>query len=113
MKAKDSAASEREDYLRLGFAALRTCYEAFVIYDLFEEVVMRFDERISFGRLRGIKWDEAIANEANAKYELLSRYIEGHLHTNGYIPPTDPKILLSEIEYFESLSKRLRKLKKS
>lgn len=113
VKAKDSAASEREDYLRLGFAALRTCYEAFVIYDLFEEVVMRFDERISFGRLRGIKWDEAIANEANAKYELLSRYIEGHLHTNGYIPPTDPKILLSEIEYFESLSKRLRKLKKS
>lgn len=111
-KAKDSTASEREEYLQLGFAALRTCYEAFVIYDLFEEVVMRFDERISFGRLRGIKWDESIANEANVKYELLSRYIEGHLHTDGYIPPTDPKILLSEIEYFESLRERLKKLKK-
>jgi hypothetical protein len=112
-KAKDSVASEREEYLQLGFAALRTCYEAFVIYDLFEEVVTRFDERISFGRLRGIKWDESIANEANVKYELLSRYIEGHLHTDGYIPPTDPKILLSEIEYFESLRERLKKLKKS
>lgn len=112
-KAKDSTASEQEDYLRLGFAALRTCYEAFVIYDLFEEVVMRFDERISFSRLRGIKWDESIANEANVKYELLSRYIEGHLHTDGYIPPTDSKTLLSEIEYFESLRKKLKKLKKS
>ena len=112
-KAKNSSGTEQQDYLRLGFGALRTCYEAFVIYDLLEEVVMRFDERISFGRLTGIKWDDSIVNEANEKYELLSKYIEGHLHTNGYLPPSDPQILLNEIEAFEDLRKRLRQIKKS
>jgi hypothetical protein len=112
-KALDSSGSERSDFLRLGFDALRTCYEAFVIYDLFEEVVMRFDERISFGRLKGIKWDDAIVNEANDKYELLSKYIGGHLHTDGYLPQDDPKVLLQEIEAFENLRQRLKLLKKT
>jgi len=97
--------------MRLGFGALRTSYEAFIIYDLFEEVVRRFDVRISFGRLRGVKWDESIASEVNTKCELLSRYIEGHLPSNGYIAKPDPQVLLSEIEAFEELRKKLKKLK--
>jgi hypothetical protein len=112
-KAKGSSGTEQQDYLRLGFGALRTCYEAFVVYDLFEEVIMRFDERISFGRLRNIRWDDSIVNEANKKYELLSKYIEGHLHTNGLNPLSDPKILLGEIEAFDDLRRRLRQIKKS
>lgn len=112
-KALGSSGSERADYLRLGFDALRTCYEAFVVYDLFAEVVTRFDERISFGRLKGIKWDDSIVNEANDKYELLSKYIGGHLHTDGYLPQDDPQILLQETEAFEDLQRRLKVLKKS
>lgn len=100
-----------ENFMRLGFGALRTSYEAFIIYDLFEEVVMRFDVRVSFGRLKGVKWDESIASEVNTKCELLSRYIEGHLPSNGYIAKPDPQVLLSEIEAFEELRKKLKKLK--
>src|SRR3972149_3948529 len=37
---------ERQKLLQQGFAALRTCYEAFVVFDLFGGVVMRFSERI-------------------------------------------------------------------
>lgn len=110
-QAKNTAGEEQENFMRLGFGALRTSYEAFIIYDLFEEVVMRFDSRISFGRLRSIKWDESIASEVNAKCELLSRYIEGHLPSNGYIGKPDPPVLLSEIKAFEELRKELRKLK--
>jgi len=113
VKAQESSGNERADYIRLGFDALRTCYEAFVVYDLFGEVVMHFDERISFGRLRGIKWDDSIVTEATDNYELLSKYIGGHLHTNGYVPQNDPKILLQQIETFEALRKRLKQLKKS
>jgi hypothetical protein len=112
-KANDSSGNERADYLRLGFGSLRTCYEAFVVYDLFEEVVMRFDERISFGRLKNVKWDDSIVSQANAKYELLSKYIEGHLHTNGYVAPSDPQTLQREIQDFETLRDKLRKLKKA
>ena len=108
-KAKDAPAAEQEALLRDGFGALRTCYEAFIIFGLFNEVVMRFDERVSFGRLKDIVWDKAIAQEVIAKCELLSRYIEGHLHSNafGARKPT-PKMLHGEIEAFETLWKRLK-----
>ena len=111
-QAKNAAAEQQENFLSLGFGALRTCYEAFIIYELFEEVVMRFDVRVSFGRLKHIKWDESIANRVNAKCELLSRYIEGHLQSNGYAAKSDPQMLLDEIEAFEGLRKELKELKK-
>jgi FMN phosphatase YigB (HAD superfamily) len=75
---------------------------------------MRFDERVSFGRLKDIVWDESIAEEVIAKCELLSRYIEGHLHSDafGAQKPT-PKMLLAEIEAFEALQKRLKALRQT
>lgn len=112
-KAQGAAAAEQEILLRDGFGALRTSYEAFIIFELFSEVVMRFDERISFGRLKDIVWDRSIADEVIAKCELLSKYIEGHLHSDamGAIKPT-PDMLMDEIEAFEALKKRLKTLKK-
>ncbi len=110
-KAKNSFAEEQENYLRLGFGALRTCYEAFVIYELFQGVVLRFDVRISLGRLKDIKWDESIASEVNKKYEYLSGYFEGHLQTDGYVAKSDPPMLLKEIESFEALRKKHRSMK--
>ncbi|MBM4329479.1 MAG: hypothetical protein FJ118_20230 [Deltaproteobacteria bacterium] len=114
VKAKESPAAEQEALLRDGFGALRTCYEAFIIFELFNEVVLRFDERVSFGRLKGVVWDKTIADEVTVKCELLSRYIEGHLHSNalGAQKPT-PKTLLDEIEAFEALRKRLKDLRKN
>lgn len=111
-RACSSPAEEQERLLREGFAALRTSYEAFIIFDLLNEVVMRFDERISFGRLRGIVWDKSIIGKVVERYELLSRHIEGHLHSDAYSPnkPT-PKALLSEIEFFETLRRELKQLK--
>ena len=105
-KSKDSAAEEREYYLRLGFGALRTCYEAFIIYELFQGVVLRFDVRVSPGRLRDIKWDNTIAKEVNSKYEYISKFIEGHLQADGYTPKPDVPMLLTEIESFELLRKK-------
>ena len=111
-QAKDAAAAEQEALLKEGFGALRTTYEAFIIFDLFGEVVMRFDERVSVGRLKDIVWDKSIADEVVAKYELLSKYIEGHLHSDAFADqkPT-PDMLLHEIEDFDALRKKLKKLK--
>ena len=99
--------------VRDGFGALRTCYEAFIVFELFNEVVLRFNERISFGRLKEIVWDQEIAETVIEKCELLSTYIEGHLHSDEFTAkkPT-AKDLISEIEAFDELRNRLKKLKK-
>lgn len=112
-RAKGALPNEQERLLADGFGALRTAYEAFIIFDLFKGVVMRFEERISFLRLKEIRWDQNIANEVVAKCEHLSRFIQGHLHSDAYaaIKPT-PAMLIDEIEQFDSLRKRLADLKK-
>lgn len=113
-RAKDETDfSEQERLLRDGFGALRTCYEAFIIFDLFNGVVERFNERISFGRLEQIVWDESIVQEVIKKYEELSRLMEGHLHSTEFGPKKiTPNLLNSEIQHFAGLKKQLRELKK-
>jgi hypothetical protein len=113
-RAKDEKDfSERERLLKDGFGALRTCYEAFIIYDLFNEVVQRFSERISFGRLAEIVWDESIVREAMDKYEDLSMLMKGHLHSARFAhKELTPDILNAEIQHFAGLKKQLKDLKK-
>lgn len=108
--ARKVPAQEQERLLRDGIGALRTCYEAFIVFDLFNEVVLRFDERLSFGRLREIVWDPQIAEDVIASCERLSKYIEGHLHSDTFERPT-VKMLDEEIAGFEALKKRLKSLK--
>ena len=113
-RAKDEPDfSERERLLKDGFSSLRTCYEALIIYELFNEVVQRFSERISFGRLAGIVWDEHIVKETMDKYEDLSMLMEGHLHSERFAyEELTPDILYNEIQHFTSLKKQLRGMKK-
>lgn len=112
-RALRADAEEQESLLQQGFGALRTSYEAFIIFDLFNEVVQRFNERLSFGRLKEIVWDDAIVKEVIGKCELLSRHIEGHLHSDAFTArkPT-PSALLVEIDAFEELKKKHKALKK-
>lgn len=112
-KARSADAALQEYYLRDGFGALRTTYEAFIIFDILNEVVMRFNERISFGRLTEIYWEPAIVHDVVESCARLSRYLEGHLHSDalGAVKPT-PSDLLGEIEHFKSLQDKLKDLKK-
>lgn len=103
----------QERLLRDGFGALRTSYEAFIIFELFNEVVLRFGERISFGRLEEIVWDKTIVQDVITSCERLSRCIEGHLHSDLFLPtkPT-PAQLLEECEHFDALKSQLKALRK-
>lgn len=111
-RAKIAGPEEQEQYLRQGFGALRTNYEAFVVFELFNGVVLRFDERISIGRLEEVQMDREIIRQVIDKSGELSRYIEGHLHSDRYVhnKPT-PKLLFEEIEAFEAMKKRHRDLR--
>ncbi len=113
-RSKNAPPAEQEGLLRLGFAALRSCYESFVIFDLFKGVVQRFSERISVGRLKDVAWDDTIAQAVIDKTERLSRHIEAHSHSAQYAPvPPTRQALLTEIEAFDELRGRHRALKKA
>lgn len=112
-KAKAAFGEEQQWLLQQGFGALRSSYEAFVIFNLFDGVVHRFDERISFGRLADVTLDPGIVQEVIAKMESLSRYIDAHLHSDRYAAEKpSPAALLSEIDNFENLRKKHGQLKK-
>jgi hypothetical protein len=103
----EATPGRRARLLREGFAALRTSYEAFVVFDLFNEVVLRWGERISIGRLKAVMVDPVICAEVDAAHARLSRFIEGHLHSDGTSPPLlEPSALLTEIDEFDALKKR-------
>jgi hypothetical protein len=111
--AKDSPPVQQQALLQQGFGALRTSYEALIIFELFNEVVTRFGERISFGRLNEVRIEPNVIAEIINRMECLSGYIDAHLHSDAYgsIKPT-PVTLFEEIKAFESIRQRQRQLKK-
>jgi len=111
-EAKDELEPKKQErILKDGFGALRSTYEAFIVYEVLNGVVLRFEERISFGRLEAIVWDSELVNEVVKSCERLSRYIEGHLHSDalGSITEVKPKLLREEIDRFIDIRKRWRK----
>jgi ABC-type lipoprotein export system ATPase subunit len=109
----ESSPQEQQRLVEQGFGYLRSTYEAFIIYDLMGEVVVRFGERISPGRLKDIVWDPSIVEEVMHKYELLSGYVDAHLHSDAFsAQKATPPTLKKEIESFETMKTKLKKLKR-
>ncbi len=111
---KAASAEEQEMLLRSGFGALRTTYEVFVLSDLFNNVVGRFEERISIERLREASLDAEIVEQVIEKVGSLSRFIEGHSHSDAFASavPFSVDTLRVEIEAFNKLKARLKAVKK-
>jgi hypothetical protein len=113
-KAKDAKPAEQQVLLQQGFGALRTSYEALIIFDIFSEVVARFEERISFGRLKDVRIDSKLVEEIIRRMEILSEHIDAHLHSDtfGSVKPS-PVTLLEEIEAFGSIRRAQKDLRKT
>lgn len=111
--AKDAAPEERQSHIKNGFAALRSSYEAFVIFELFGGVVKRFDDRVSIDALKDVYFDETIVKEVMANFKFCCRYMEGHVHSDKVLS-AKPKIenLLEEMQRFDALKPKLDELKK-
>jgi ABC-type Mn2+/Zn2+ transport system ATPase subunit len=112
--AKNAKPAERDRTLQQGFGALRTSYEAFIIYGLFNGVVKRFEERVSFDSLKEVNLDRDVVEQVVEKLGALSRHIDAHLHSDIYAAekPT-PEMLLEEINAFEELRKQHKNSKKA
>jgi hypothetical protein len=113
-EAKGLAPERQQLALQQGFGYLRTSYEALVVFEVFRDVVARFEERINFGKLRDVRIDTELIEEIVTRFEDLSRFIDAHLHSDAFAAakPT-PEILFKEIEAFEQLKKRQAQLCKT
>jgi len=105
---------EREAWLQQGFGALRTTYEAFIMYDLFGGVVRRFEEHIKVNNLKEVFVDDEVMKEVVSKFNFLSRYIEGHLSSDVFSAKRpSPELLKQEIDSFAELQSRYKAKKKA
>jgi energy-coupling factor transporter ATP-binding protein EcfA2 len=103
---------EREAWLQQGFGALRTTYEAFIIFDLFGGVVRRFEEHIKVNNLKEVFVDDEVMKEVVSKFNFLSRYIEGHLSSDVFSAKRpSPELLKQEIDSFSKLQSKYKALK--
>ncbi len=111
-KAKKAPPEEREALVKAGFAALRSSYEAFVIFELFAGVVQRFNDRVSIDSLSDVRVNDEIVKLIMDSFHLACRYMEGHSHSDKFLSkkPT-PDQLNEEIQRFDSLKKKLKELK--
>ena len=113
-KACKAQPEDKEVFIKNGFTALRTSYEALVIFDFFEGVVQRFNERVSVDSLSSVYFDENIKNEILDSFYQCCRFMEGHLHSDKYAykKPTSED-LTKEIKRFNDVKKKLKVLKKA
>ena len=112
--ARKQAPEKREDSLRSGFAALRTSYEALVVFELFGGVVQRFEERVSVDSLTSVKYNDEIRDLVMDGFAQCCRYMEGHSHSDKYsAKKPSVEALQEEIERFNGIKKQIREITKN
>ena len=111
--AKDADPELRESFIKSGFSALRSSYEAFVIFELFCGAVKRFDDRVSIDSLKSLYFDENIVNEIMERFKLCCRYMEGHIHSDKFLSKKPQLVCLQEeADRFDKLKTKLNEMKK-
>jgi hypothetical protein len=77
---------------------------------LLQNVVFRFQDRVSVDALLNINIQEEIKNEIHNNFAECCRYMEGHTHSNQFAyKKIETKDLLDAIEGYEKLKKRITK----
>ncbi|HXM15919.1 MAG TPA: AAA family ATPase [Candidatus Eremiobacteraceae bacterium] len=113
-RSKDAPPAERDSLLQMGFGALRSSYEALIIFDIFSNVVGRFEERLRFESLKNVRIDPKLVDEIISRMGTLSEHINAHLHSDKFRPvKPSPETLFAEIEAFEFIRKTQKSLNKA
>ena len=79
--ARRESGSAQERTIREAMAVLRRVVEEVVVKRLLKGVVPRWEDRVIVTKLPTINWDNGLADAFVSTYENLSRYIEGHTHS--------------------------------
>jgi energy-coupling factor transporter ATP-binding protein EcfA2 len=80
--AKVAVGSKQVEEVRAGMGALRRTIEETVVKRLFKDAVPRWSDQVRVTTLRQINWDNDEVEKICGLFEDLSRYIEGHSHSD-------------------------------
>jgi hypothetical protein len=112
-QAKTLVGRAKQDVICTGMGALRRTVEEAVVKKLLKNVVPRWSDRVIVTGLRNVAWDEGLVEDLCSIYEELSKYIEGHSHTDEATgAPPEIKDLEQMIIRVENLIRRARQEKK-
>lgn len=102
--AKATAGSAQVEQIRAGMGALRRTVEETVVKRLFKDAVPRWSDQVRVTTLRVINWDNAEVEKICALFEDLSRYMEGHSHSDEAMgAPPEMSDLEQRIEQVDAM----------
>ncbi len=110
-KSKQAAGNEKTDFAKAGLSSLRASYEALAIFTIMNGVVQRFDPQIRMGRLKEIKFDQALINTVVEKHGDISDLIEAHLQSDEFGLTATPEILEQHIKDFKEIKGKIKDIK--
>lgn len=107
--ARTLVGDPQRDALEKACGSLRTAYEDFIQKKLFNNVVRRWRENISY-TVNQVYFDEAIAARIHDRMVVLSRYIDAHSHSEDFheVPLTIDSIK-NELAYFDAIKSDYKK----
>ncbi len=110
--ARTLAGDPQRDALEKACGSLRTAYEDFVQKKLFNNIVRRWRENITF-TLDQVFFDEDIAIRVHERMAALSRYIDAHSHSPDFHEvPLTLEVVASELAQFEGIKSDYSKARK-
>lgn len=80
--AKAKTGSAQVEQIQAGMAALRRTIEETVVKRLFKDAVPRWSDQVRVTTLRQINWDDKEVEKICLLFEDLSRYMDGHSHSD-------------------------------
>lgn len=107
--ARTSSGDRQRDALEKACGSLRTAYEDFIQKKLFNNVVRRWRENVTF-TLNQVYFDEAIAGRIHERMAALSRYIDAHSHSEVFHEaPLTTELVKSELAHFDAIKADYKK----
>lgn len=101
--ARTLTGDAQRDALEKACGSLRTAYEDFIQKKLFNNVVRRWRENITF-TLDQVFFDEGIAARVHQRMEVLSRFIDAHSHSPEFHEvPLTVDAVASELTQFDGI----------
>lgn len=106
------AGDMQRDALEKSCGSLRTAYEDFIQKRLFNNVVRRWRENITF-TLNQVYFDEAIALRIHERMAALSRHIDAHSHSEDFHEvPLTSELVRDELNLFDQIKSDYNKARK-
>jgi enoyl-CoA hydratase/carnithine racemase len=110
--ARTLAGDPQRDALEKACGSLRTAYEDFIQKKLFNNVVRRWRENITF-TLDQVFFDEGIAARVHDRMAALSRYIDAHSHSPDFHEvPLTLEVVTNELAQFDGIKSDYSKARK-